>query len=214
MFFSQLLTRETRMNIKKISRKRIPHREIRSKGDSLSEKIVLAIIVAVFSILGSFLATYISKNIEENVWVRDTTYEYMTTILFKRVEIYDRATKVVAQRGMARAFSETIDMFPTLALPDFGKVSSYELRKELIGYRTSLDEINVEFISTMTLASTYFGPDTKAAYKNIQETHNPDWWNADDEQFRILLTAMNNELVYGFESMNLNKFIESLPSNP
>ena len=157
---------------------------------------------------------FISKNIEETIWIRDRTYEYSTTILNNRIEIYDRATKVTAMRGIAKALDESIDMYPTLVLAEIDSTTSYVHRQEIRDLATSLNEITVEYASVMTLASTYFGPDTKAKIKSIQETNNPDWWNATDEQFATLLSAMGNELNYGLEYIDLNVFIESLRSKP
>jgi hypothetical protein len=199
---------------KRVTKKRLLPKRVESKKDSLWEKVILAVIVTVFSILGSFIATFISKNIEETVWIRNETFEYRKTIYFKRIEISDQVTRIFAKRGIAKALSVSLEMYPTLSIQDFEKVPYYEIGQDIRNLRTSRDEITVEYVSAMMLASTYFGPETKAAIKKIQETHNPDWWNVDDEQIQAVLGAMGSELGYGFENINLKGFLNELPTSP
>jgi hypothetical protein len=169
--------------------------------DSLRDKLILAVIVAVFSIIGSFIAILLTSKYEQSTWVRETVYNYQSTMLQHRIDIYDRAARIFALRKQVEIIQSSLELMPDRLLAE-DPVCSSEIMRDAQDLRFRLDDLNAEFTSVANSATLYFGPDTRAAIQDLTVNHNPEWWTASDDLLFSVLQAMRDELTYGFEDMN------------
>jgi hypothetical protein len=154
----------------------------------------LAVITASLAFLGAGGGTYFGHMLEQRRLERDLDHEWKQYMLQRRLELVDKAVRIINQASaamMLQGTSRAIVMEGTPAEAEHGQISS-RLERSL-KLRLELAALNAEFGSVMSLANIYFGPKTRAATKAL--TKYPEgWWNAPGHLQQAVLDAMEREM--------------------
>ncbi len=167
-------------------------------------EILKAILPAIVAIVGTIAGVTYTYDLNRQSWLQDQTLKSETNLLELRMDIFERANKILYKA----------EIFRTLSLQ--GKID-YELTKErvktteglrtlesksksIVETKTSLQELYAEYATVMQLASTYFGPKTKQAVINLIKYR--EWWERPPSEINGLIETMASEINYQLKFYN------------
>ena len=166
--------------------------------------VAIPLLSAILAFFGAVAGSYVAGDLQENLWFKQADYEQRKIILAERVRIIDRISKItnsaqhakilqeylVAQAGIAQLNVDCLKVEENKLNRD--QCFSNDSSSEVLDASKKQTELTAEFVSTLQLASLYFGKKTKQACN--QYAKQTPWWNASPEYPKTLLNAMHSEL--------------------
>lgn len=175
------------------------------KRYSLVEGVVLAVLVAVLSFLGSATATYLSDARGTKQWERESTLAWQQQILQERISVVERTVLAINNRDSIQQLMDMIGAISaelTVAILDRqpGSEITVTTSDMLPGLeqRLRVNEMSREFAVALSLCAVYFGPKTLDAVAFFSDSAR-SWWELDEDAFTHLSDALWSELTYGFD---------------
>lgn len=159
---------------------------------------------AVLAFFGALLGTYISGLMQEDLWKKTVLHEKRRTIFTERVKLVERVSKAINQGTKAESLQvyaqEHIGIrtqkvhdckVAKKSSPSSGKCHAPEIPVEILRLIHIQSDLTAELVSSVELASLYFGPKTRKAADAFMAQQ--PWWDA-TESALALINAMKEEL--------------------
>jgi hypothetical protein len=164
------------------------------------ENVYLAIIVGAISFAGGAAGTTVAAQFESARWQRETTVSLRREVLSKRMELLERTIKTFNMLQILDMYKASggysiaagVDQLQAGRTPD----PSLDAAIESV---VKVKEAQAELSAVMTLDAIYFGPKSKLAVHEFQESldRSQTWWQLDKARSQRVLDALAEELQFG-----------------
>lgn len=183
-----------------------PKSSLNDKLD-LKKQLTLTVVTAGLTLLATVVGIGINQYFQQNQWRREKTYTIESDLLSRRFALMDRFLKV-SRRDVELS---TLKFLAQNNADEIGKAlkqkdvaTSYKLIRDGQDDARRLDEGRAEYLAVLTLSATIFGPKTQDAIKTIMTNHNPNVWEADEQEKSAMVKAMSTELGWGLPDVPIN----------
>lgn len=170
---------------------------IKSKHHTLARDFLIPILVGIVGLVGSLGGVYIANSHNTKQATTQKAIEFESKILEQRISLLDRTAKIF---GKSPGLQDYWEKYIKIEIPNKTQESNIS-SSDLID---RLTDAQGEFQSVVMLASVYFGPKTNQALSELSDVKGP-WWTKPKEKQDALLTAMSQELSFGFQSLPILK---------
>jgi hypothetical protein len=183
--------------------------ETPSPSDKLDFKrqLTLTVVTACLTLLGTLLGIGINQHIQQGQWSREKAYTIESDLLSRRLALMDRFLKVSrrdAELSTLKLLVQNNVDEVSQALKQKNVEVSYKLIREGEDDTRRLDEGRAEYLAVLTLSAAMFGPKTQHAIQMIVKNHNPNVWEADEQEKNTMVEAMSAELGWGLPDVPIS----------
>lgn len=166
----------------------------------------VSFLTAGLAFAGALCGVVLGSTLDQHNWERRFILEQKRTLLEKRVATIERVVVVVNKAPVmvglqaSLAAEKQLAGLPTACMAGHSEkqhlssgcsnLSKFSMER-IEGVAKEIHALGAEYAAAVSLAATYFGPETKKA---ISELKRPQWWQAEQSAVQALIDAMGREL--------------------
>lgn len=169
-------------------------------------ELYVAVLTAGLAFAGAIAGVTLGSNLDQKNWERRFELEQKRALLEKRIAAVERVVVVVNKAPVMvglQASLESEKSLAKLALTCASRTTNEQRRsgscrdkpkssiERIEGISKEIHTLGAEYAAAVTLAATYFGPETRKAVAELKRTQ---WWQAEQSSIQALVDAMGREL--------------------
>lgn len=156
------------------------------------------VLTAVLTACTTSLGVYLTSRFQLRQWRSEKMYAIQADLLSRRLGLVERFIKISRHESdLASLYAlkqqDLKEMQEAVSSRDVGK--AWQLMRQNSEDNHRFDELNSEYLTVMTMAVELFGPKTQAAVAAILKNHNPQVWEASEEERGNVIAAMSGEVL-------------------
>ena len=179
-------------------------------------QLLTGVVTTLLTLIATVVGIVINEHLQQRHWDQEKHYTIESDLLSRRFALLDRFLKV-SRRDAELSTLKFIVQYNVDQVANAAKqkdaASSYRLIRDGADETRRLDEGRAEYLAVLTLSAAIFGPKTQHAVQTIIAEHNPNVWEADEEEKDAMVEAMSSELGCGLPDVpvNTDKAFSTLP---
>jgi len=156
------------------------------------------VLTALMTIFPTLLGVYVTNQYQLRQWGNEKMYTMQADLLSRRFGLVERFMKISRHESdlsslYALRQQDLKEMQEAISNKDVAKAR--ELMRQSSDDNHRFDELNSEYLTVMSMAVELFGPKTQAAVAVIVKNHNPQFWEASEEEKSGVVEAMSGEVL-------------------
>jgi hypothetical protein len=181
-------------------------------------QLLTGVVTTLLTLIATVVGIAINEHLQQHHWDQEKHYTIESDLLSRRFALLDRFLKV-SRRDAELSTLKFLVQYNVDQVGNAAKqkdaVASYKLIRDGADETRRLDDGRAEYLAVLTLSAAIFGPKTQRAVHAIIAKHNPNVWEADEEEKSAMVEAMSSELGWGLPDVpvNTDKSFTASPSS-
>lgn len=178
-----------------------------SNQSNFKKQLANSVLTACLTLIATLVGIGFTQHFQQNQWNREKAYTIESDLLSRRFALLDRFLKVSrrdAELSTLKLLVQNNTDEVSKALRQKDVAASYKLIKEGEDDVRHLDDGRAEYLAVLALSAATFGPKTQHAIAAILAKHNPNVWEADEDEKATMVEAMSAELGWGLPDVPIS----------
>jgi hypothetical protein len=179
----------------------------KTTGSEFKTQLLTSVVATILTLIATVVGIGINEHLQEHHWHQEKTYTIESDLLSRRFTLLDRFLKVSRRDGELSTLKFLVQ-YNTDLVSNAAKLkdasTSFKLIREGTDEIRRLDDGRAEYLAVLTLSAAIFGPKTQHAVQTIIAKHNPNVWEADEEEKSAMVEAMSAEIGWGIPDVPIN----------